>query len=382
VNETASRVEVTRVGPQHLAALTEFYRRVWDPGATLASVEQSRSEAARTNPVTPGEPPPTWIVLQNGEAIAHLTTIPIRLSLGDRERPAYWMKGLWVLPEFQRSSAGFLVLRAAMADVAIPALALVHEPAAIRLFQALKFNDLGALPNRLRILNPAAVVMRLDLDALGPSALPPWVRQAARVARFTAPIVGPLADVANGLWALAATGPLGGTAIDLRSAPDRRALDELWSDVRTALPAAPVRDASELTARYSPAAGYDFVQVRSRGRLIGIGVVKHPRDHGDPRLGGLRIATLSDFLFHPHDARAGLAVLRGAERVARALGADALLCSASARSVGALLTRRGYLPFPANLHVLARFPREMEAPPARIDDWWFTRGDSGGDGSF
>jgi hypothetical protein len=292
------------------------------------------------------------------------------------------MKGLWVLPEHQRSSAGFLVLRAAIAGITEPSLALVREPAAIRLFQALKFTDLGRLPNRLRVLNPGSVLGRLDVDALGLDGLPPWLRTAARAARLTAPVLGPLADVAGVLWAGIATGPLGGVTVDAQTELDRNEVDRLWRDAREEIAGAPARDGNALAGRYLRNAGYEFLHARLRDRLVGVGILKRPRAEGDPRLYGVRLATLSDLLYRPSDPRAGLAILRGAERRARALGADAILCGASATAIDPLLTRRGFLPLPPNLHVLARFPRDVPAPSPGIGDWWFTRGDSEGDGSF
>jgi hypothetical protein len=109
--------------------------------------------------------------------------------------------------------------------------------------------------------------------------------------------------------------------------------------------------------------------------------VKRPRDEGDPRLGGIRVATLADLLYRPSDSRAGLAILRGAEDAARALGADALLCGASAAATAPLVERRGYLGLPGNLRVLARFKGDP-AVPEQLGDWWVTRGDSEGDGTF
>jgi hypothetical protein len=143
-----------------------------------------------------------------------------------------------------------------------------------------------------------------------------------------------------------------------------------------------VRDGAQLTRRYSQNGEYVFVHVRSAGRLAGLGVVKRAREQGDPRLRGIRISTLSDLLYQPADSRTGLAILRGAERAARELGADALLSSASAAPIQALLRRRGYLPLPTNLRVLARLPAGAPPAPGTLAQWWMTRGDSGGDGVF
>ena len=376
----AERVSVERVTDEHLPALAGFYREVWDPEATVERVRASRAAAAASNPVSPGEPPPTWVMLRGDRAIAHVTTIPITVWLNGHEHPAHWLKGLWVLPEFQRSSAGFLVLRAAVGALD-RGLALVHEQAAIRLFTALGFTDLGALPNSLRVLRARSLLGRLDVNALGLGSLPAWARFGAQVARHAAPVVGPLADAANAVWAGAATGPLGAFRVVNAQQLDRDAVEALWRASRAEMPAAPARDADSLARRYAYA-DYVFVEVRAGARLAGLAVVKRPRGAGDPRLRGIRVAPLADLLYQPGEPRAGLAALRGAEAAARSFGADALLCGASSSAVQPLLGRRGCLPAPANLHVLARFPAADGAMPATIAEWWFTRGDSEGDGMF
>lgn len=377
---TASRIEVVRVADEHFGALADFYRHVWDPKATPDGVAASRAEAARRNPVTPGEAPPTWLVLQNGQAIAHLTTIPLKLWFGGSERSAYWMKGLWVLPDFQRSSAGFLVLRAT-AGLREASLALVHEPAAIRLFQAVGFADLGALPNRLRILRARSLLAQFDLDALGIQGIPRWVRSAAKLIKPGAPVLAPFFDAAAWLWSTVGTGPLPGLTTEISRDCAHDEIEGLWRVARQEIAAGPARGGGPITERYLNGE-YVFVKVRSRGRLVGLGVVKRPRESGDPRLRGVRIASLSDLLYQPRQRRAGLALLRGAERAARELGADALLSSATAGTILPLLRRRAYLRLPVNLHVLARVPKDEATVPSAIADWWVTRGDSGGDESF
>jgi GNAT superfamily N-acetyltransferase len=377
VTDTAGKVEVTKVATEHLPALAGFYAQVWDPGATAAGVRASRDAAASTNPVTPGEPPPTWIVLRDDRAIGHVTTIPIVLWIGGQERPAYWIKGLWVLPEFQRSAVGFLVLRTAVQQLgAVAALALAHDPAALRLFGALGFRDLGTLPNDLRVLNARRVLSRLD-----PAVLPLGSLSRStgfRVALRAGAALGPLADAATGLWGALAGVALGAFETQVDRQLDRAGADGLWQAARTEITAGPRRMGAELAGRYETA-GYSFVHVRSGARLAGLGVLRHPSEDGDPRLRGIRVATLADLLYRPSEPRAGLAVLRGAERTARALGADAMLAGASAASCRPLLRRRGFAPVPANLHLLSRIPGDS---PATVDQWWFTRGDSGGDGQF
>lgn len=376
-----SPVGVVRAGDEHAEALAEFYRKVWDPDATAAQVANARANAARVNPACPGEPPPTWLVLQDGQAIAHVTTIPIRLWLKGSDVAAYWIKGLWVLPEFQRSSAGFLLLRAAGA-LTSPALALVHEPAAIRLFQAVGYTDLGALPNRMRILRAGSLLAHIDVEAAGAAAgLSPRLRAVARLVKPAAPLLGPFVGLGNALWSAIRTGSLAGLTIEEAEAFDESEVTGLWGAAREEIPAGPSRDVAQLAVRY-PAKAYVYVMVRAKGKLVGLAIVKRPTESGDPRLRGVRISSLSDVVYAPSDDRVGLALLRGAERAARRLEADALLCSASIAPFNALLRRRVYLPLAATLHVLARIPGQKEADPRELGQWWVTRGDSEADGAF
>ena len=377
----SNRVDVVRVNDEHLPALAEFYRRVWNPGATPEGVRASRAAAALTNAARPGEPPPTWLVIQNGDAIAHVTTIPIQLWYDGTERPAYWIKGLWVLPEVQRSSAGFLVLRAAAGALGDPSLALVHEPAAIRLFQALGYTDLGGLPNRLRILRPSSLLRRLGaiIQMLGRDN--GWWRLGARAARLSAPVFGPIIGAANDLWVWLRARSSAGLTATVTDAIEANEVDGLWRSIREEVGPAVARGGAAIARRYT-APEYRFVHVRERGELVGLGIVKRPNEKGDERLGGLRISTLADALYRPTDQRVAMAVVRGAERAARTFNADALLASASPVVFEAQVRRLGYLSAPANLHVLVKIPGLQARKPNGFGDWWITRGDSEGDGTF
>jgi hypothetical protein len=258
---------------------------------------------------------------------------------------------------------------------------MVHEPAAIRLFQALGFSDLGGLPNMLRVLDPRDVLTRLDLDAVALGGMARWIRASARIARASAPVLGPIIAAGMRAWAAVATGSLRGLSIEVASSADSGEIDALWRAARDEIETGPIRTGARFLERYEHGGAYVFVLARAAGRLVGVGVVKRPRADGDPRLRGVRIATLSDLLYRPSMPRAGLAVLRGAEQAARSFHAHAVLCSASAAAVAPLLRRRGYLRLPPNLHVLSRV---TGARPeyAEHEDWWITRSDSEGDGAF
>lgn len=187
-------------------------------------------------------------------------------------------------------------------------------------------------------------------------------------------------------WAGVSGRPPRGLRRHVGIAPDADAIDALWLRARAQLTAATVRDARALVDRYGPAgageSAYVWVSVSDRVGLTAVGTVRRPRADGDPRLRGVRVATLSDLLFPADREDAGLAVLAAAEDAARDLGADALLCSASAPVVGRLLRARAYLPLAGNVHFLLRDELPGAAWPGRITDWWLTRGDGEADGVF
>ncbi|HYR07338.1 MAG TPA: hypothetical protein VEQ60_06205, partial [Longimicrobium sp.] len=173
---------VIRVGAEHAEPLAAFYRETWDAGATGGSVHAARRAAAARNPVDPGTPPPTWLFLANGRPVGHLTTIPIRLWTSAGERPAHWLKGLMVLPSHRNGPVGFFLLREALAQVEL-ALSAAVAPDARALLQAAGLTDLGALPNAVRVLNPARVMRSVDPGALGAALPRPLRAAAARVRR-------------------------------------------------------------------------------------------------------------------------------------------------------------------------------------------------------
>jgi hypothetical protein len=148
-----------------------------------------------------------------------------------------------------------------------------------------------------------------------------------------------------------------------------------------------VRNGSFLSWRYDAPAGtaYEAVAVRERTgekRLVAIAVVRRWRDNSDQRLRGIRLATLSDILFRADEPLAGLAALAGAERMARRMGADAILCSAAHPALTSALRRRAYLRAPGNVHLMLRDPTQAAALPQQVDSWWVTRGDASSDDVF
>lgn len=378
--EGGPKSRVVRVEDEHLPLLADFIRRHWDSEATAEAVGRVRAAAAAANPGAGGEEPPTFLFLHGGRAVGHVTTLPIRLWLGGRTIQAHWVKGLMVSPEHRNGPVGFTLLKEAVGQLGT-ALALVVQPAPRRLFSALGFRDLGVLPNRVRAFRPGRVLAGLRSEALDLGDRPLGrlslaLLRAPLVARAT----GFKLRIATSVWSALAGRVPSGCRLEY-GGPGAGEGDTLWSSVRGSVAAGPERDPEYLAWRYRDEDRYTIARVYERRALVGLAVVRRPKPEGDPRLGGARVAVLSDLVLPPDRGGVARAALAGAERLARRMDADALLCSASHSSLAGPSGRRGFLAVPGNVHVLARFGPGLEEPPP-LGRWWLTRGDSEADEAF
>ena len=390
---SGSRIVTALATEEHADAVAAFYREVWNPAATAESVVAGMRRSAAQNVAEPGQATPTALVLAGNRVVGYCGSIPQRLWDGVRERPAYWVKGLMVLPEYQKGPIGYLVVKELSRHLDCSTI-LTAAPAARRLFSALGYTELGAVANWSRPLRPSVIAERLDFDALGLSGLPNWVGAGVSVARRTgiaglaAKLAGVGMDVASSLARLPAARL--DTAL---GAPSRAELNELWINARKSLTASPVRDGAYLESRFAKRSEqgqedkdesnpYTFVTTRDRGRLLGVAIVRRPRATSDARLKGIRVATLSDVVFPVDRADAGLATLGAIERVARAAGADAVTCMTSHPKLCALLRRQGYLRLGGNVHFFLRDVSASNRFRTDLEDWWLARGDGESDTSF
>jgi hypothetical protein len=381
---SSTRLEVVRAEDGHAEILAEFIRQVWDADATAASVLKARAVGAATNLAEPGIPPPTWIAVQHGKALGYVTTIPMRLWDGRQDWPAYWIKGLMVLPEVRGGPIGYLVLKAAIASLPRSG-GLAVAPSARRLFEALGYRDLGAVRNWVRPITPRRILERIDLTQLGLSSVPNWTERGLRIARQTG--IASAGGWAAGVMLRFAAAGRRLSAVGLETGPfdptaTAEELTELWSAVRGNLRSAVVRDAAYMVQRY-PAnrdSPYIWLGARRQGSLVGAVILRRPTSDGDDRLKGIHVATLADLIYQPDRPAVGIALLGAAERAARALRADAIAAMASSESLGTILRRQFYLPLAGTVHFLFReAAKEPASFSETLSDWWLTRGDGGAD---
>lgn len=381
------RLEIVEASDSHAAGIAEFIRAVWTPEATTDSVIAARIHGALHNVAEPGVPPPTWLAVRSGQVLGYVTTIPIRIWDGRRDWPGYWIKGLMVLPEYRNGPIGYALMKTAVARLPRSGGLAVASPAR-RLFGALGYADLGAIPNWVRPLAPGRMLVNLDFDALGIGGLPGWVPGAVKIGKATglAALAGWVGGV--GLRGLAAARRWSGRAVrrvHFDPATNGHELEDFWQRVRGQFSSGVVRDRAYLTNRYptDPGSPYGWMAVRDGEQLAGVAVLRQPRAEGDPRLHGVRVATLVDMIYDPALPAAGLALLGAVESAARALEADAILATCSAPGLGSLLRRQCYLPISGNVHFLFRDVAGQDtALGTKLTDWWLMRGDGNSDEVF
>jgi hypothetical protein len=379
----AARIRITLAEDEHAEAMADFYRAVWTKDATADSVRASRRRAAAENVVVPGEAPPVVLAFEGNRVVGHWASIPQRLWDGVAERPSYWMNGLMVFPEFRNGLTALLLVKE-LAGRLSRSTTLTVLPVARGLLSTVGYTELGVVPNFVRPLRGASLARRLDLAEVG-LTLPGWVRAGVRVAQRTglAGLVGGAVGVAASL--AAATARRAGTRVAAELAPEapsREELDDLWRRARSSIAASLVRDGLYLRSRFGADERYAFVSVRDAGRLAGVAVVLRPREMSDPRLRGLRVATISDILFPPEDNDVGLALLGGVEQTARAAGSDAILCTTSNHGLMRVLKRQAFVRLPGNLHFFLRDTTDAGHWSSDLPSWWLARGDGGADAVF
>jgi len=388
MTETAvkPKIEVTSFTEAHCAAVAEFFRKVWDPRATEESVRSGRHATIQSNPFQPGQEVPTILFLQNGIVLGYVSSIPVSLWNGGEEQPAFWVKGLMVLPEHRSGPVGYYLLQELLKRTPL-ALSLTVAPATRRLFQSLGFRELGMLTNHLRLLHPAAVARRLNLEQLGAGRLPNWLlKSMAAAQQIGLASAGAVAGcvVLNGFSVVRSRSTHGLEISFPEVWPDAAELNALWAQMRGSVLCGVVRDSRYLPWRYdiSPSGKYSIAAARQRGKLVGLAVVRRPGEESDPRLNGIRVAVISEVLCVHFRPELLCAVLRSADILGAQSNADAILCSTSSDALRSAMRRAGFLRVPENLYFLWRASDAARRLSPELTNWWLTRGDMNADEVF
>src|SRR5688500_19416632 len=146
-----------RHGPDDRRAVDALNRRVF--GIDAAGAGRLRWDwQYRRNPNTPGHEPEIWIAREGPAIVGQYATMPVKLSLGGREVTGSWGMDVMVAPERQRQGLGEVLFRTWDRNVGA-SLGLGLSDASYRLFQKLRWPDVGPVPCFVKPLTPRALRM-------------------------------------------------------------------------------------------------------------------------------------------------------------------------------------------------------------------------------
>ncbi len=381
----AGPLRVRRLDEQDAESIAEFFRAAgWDHGATVGGVREMFRTAAVENPFEPGKAPPTVGAFVGARLVGYVATIPTQFWTGKENAAAHWFKGLWVLEEHRNSPIALLLMKEIFRHVDLAA-SMPAAPVARRLSAALGMLDLGAVCDYIEPLRPTHILRKFDVRRFEHlSVLPRTASAAIKLAQLP-----PLAYAAGALISLSLTilrlpGALTGRKLTTQlgtELPQEGELDSLWARGRRNVGCSPVRSSAYLSWRYERGAKgrYCFASAWRGHDLVGLAVLASPQRPDDSRVAGLFIGSVVDLVLDP-DCPAALSSLLGVARHwARAANYDALLLTASHRSLRGTLLRAGYIRVPGNIHVMLRDPGGKYGLSTDLGTWMVTRGDAWGD---
>jgi hypothetical protein len=322
-------------------------------------------------------------ILDREAVVGYLGSIPTAFWDGRSERDGYWIKGFMVLEAYRNGPLGYLLARQ-MRDVTGLSGVMVVAPPARRLFEALGYRDMGAVANLLTPVNPVGLLRSADPRRLNIASLPKALMLILGLLRWApfAWLGGTVMRVALALLdgfnhlryarmrAVASSVP-----------PGAQEIDALWLRMRRRLDFAANRGGAYVHWRYATGdrQRYEFLVVREGSRLAALAVVRQPQRLDDPRLAGLRIGLVVDFIADPVDTHAVAKGLLAVRRWGRAGKCDAVLFTVPHRDISDIARRLGFAKIPGNVHFMLRTPPGTAMAPATLDGSWVTRGDAWGD---
>jgi hypothetical protein len=367
-------------------AFHEFCRVIW-PGSAQKIVPEQVIPASQSNTGPASSPDaPTFVFLKDEKIVGHVTTIPVRLSVPSGVKAAHWIVGFMVLPEHRSGLVGPLLIKEVNRALDC-AMSLHVEPPVLRILTGLKWVHKGVLPQYLRVMNARGVLGNIQpstVDAVSAEGRSSFLRPYLK-SRCVRLIGSAGLALGQRLWlgmnCLARPKPIQADIQWEETFDD--SYTHLWQSVAEQLGAALVRDRAALETRYGEKiGGYRLLTCRRDEKLHGYCIVKFKQFVNDRRMGDMKLGTIVDCLYDPRESSVLHGLIAHVVQWARQEKVDALLCTASLKSLGQELLRNGFLKIRGNLHFAyhSRFPLELEK--ISLDDWHLMRGDSDADQNF
>ena len=341
--------DVDRYRPDDRRSVEALYRRVF--GRDAAEASRLRWEwQYRRNPNNPGGEPEIWIAREGPAIIGQYATMPVRLVVKGRELAASWGMDVMVAPERQRRGLGEVLFRTWDRNVGA-SLGLGLSEASYRLFQKLKWPDVGPVPCLVKPLSRRAF------------RHPRWPVPINRLISF---LTWPLVLIVS------RSRPLSAEVRVIQRFDD--SFTSLWDRLAPKFELAVRRDAAYLNWKFAtaPHVRYSIAALVREGGTAGYAVYRHLHE---PRG---RVTLLVDFLADPEDEEGFETLLRWVDREARQADSDKIRTFAMNAVFRRILRKSGYFVVKSTMEFVIKV-NGTDVPGdfyKNTDGWHVTLGDS------
>jgi predicted N-acetyltransferase YhbS len=341
--------DIDRYRPDDRRAVEALYRRVF--GNDAAEASRLRWEwQYRRNPNNPGQEPEIWVAREGPGITGQYATMPVRLSVKGQEVQASWGMDVMVAPERQRQGLGEVLFRTWDRNVGA-SLGLGLSDASYRLFQKLKWPDVGPVPCFVKPLSRRAL------------RRPNWPDPVNRlVSAVTLPFIR----------IIARSRPLRAEVRLIQRFDD--SFTALWEELAPRFDLSVRRDAAYLNWKYAsaPHVRYSIAALVRDGTNRGYAVYRHVHE---PRG---RVTLLVDFLADPGDEDGLSTLLHWVDREAREADSDKIRTFVMHAGFRRVLKRSGYFQVKSTMEFVAKINGVDVADSFydATDHWHVTLGDS------
>jgi hypothetical protein len=341
--------DVDRYRPDDKRLVEALYRRVF--GTDMADASRLRWDwQYRRNPNNPGGEPEIWIAREGPAIVGQYATMPVRLAVKGREIKGSWGMDVMVAPERQRRGLGEVLFRTWDRNVGA-SLGLGLSDASYRLFQKLKWPDVGPVPCLVKPLSRRAF------------RHPGW---PVVVNRLISALTWPLVLIVS------RTRPLRAEVRLIQRFDE--SFTELWDRVGPKFDVAVRRDAAYLNWKFAtaPHVRYTIAALLREGTTAGYAVYRHVHE---PRG---RVTLLVDFLADPDDEEGFATLLHWIDREARQADSDKIRAFALHTGFRKVLRKSGYFVVKSTMEFVIKINGTDVTPEfyEDTDRWHVTLGDS------
>jgi hypothetical protein len=276
--------------------------------------------------------------------------MPVKLAVQGREVTASWGMDVMVAPERQRRGLGEVLFRTWDRNVGA-SLGLGLSDASYRLFQKLKWPDVGPVPCLVKPLSRRAF------------RHPRW---PVAINRLISALTWPLVLI------VARTRPLRAEVRVIQRFDD--SFTELWERLKPKFDVAVRRDAAYLNWKFAtaPHVRYTIAALVRDGQTAGYAIYRHVHE---PRG---RVTLLVDFLADPDDEEGLATLLHWIDREARQADSDKIRAFAMHAGFRKVLRKSGYFVVKSTMEFVIKI-NGADVTPAfyeNTDRWHVTLGDS------